>query len=42
MDGRIEVIRKAIENEASAEIMYLKPSDENTMRVVMPETVGGN
>jgi len=40
VDGRIEVIRKAIENEASLEIVYLKPSDEKTTRVVRPEAVG--
>jgi len=40
VDGRIEAIKKAIENEASLEIVYLKPSDEKTTRVVRPETVG--
>jgi len=40
VDGKIEVIRKAIENEASLEIVYLKPSDEKTTRVVRPEAVG--
>jgi predicted DNA-binding transcriptional regulator YafY len=40
MDGRIEVIRKAIENRASLEIVYLKPNDEKTTRVVRPEAVG--
>ena len=39
-DGKIEVIRKAIENEASLEIVYLKPSDEKTTRVVRPKAVG--
>jgi len=40
VDGKIEVIRKAIENKASLEIVYLKPSDEKTTRVVRPEAVG--
>ena len=34
------MIRKANEDEASLEIVYLKPSDENMMRVAMPGTVG--
>ncbi|MDP2730859.1 MAG: WYL domain-containing protein [Dehalococcoidales bacterium] len=40
VDGKIKVIRKAIENGASLEIVYLKPSDEKTTRVVRPEAVG--
>jgi len=40
VDSKIEVIRKAIENEVSLEIVYLKPSDEKTTRVVRPEAVG--
>jgi len=40
VDNKIEVIRKAIENEVSLEIVYLKPNDEKTTRVVRPETVG--
>jgi hypothetical protein len=40
VDGKIEAIRKAIENEALLEIVYLKPSDEKTTRVVRPEAVG--
>ena len=40
VDGKIDVIRKAIENGALLEIVYLKPSDEKTRRVVRPETVG--
>jgi hypothetical protein len=40
VDSKIEVIRKAIENEASLEIVYLKPSDEKTIRIVRPEAVG--
>jgi ATP-dependent DNA helicase PIF1 len=40
VDDKIEVIRKAIENKLSLEIVYLKPSDEKTTRVVRPEAVG--
>jgi len=40
VDGKNEVISKAIENEASLEIVYLKPSDDKTTRVVRPEAVG--
>ncbi|MFC1979833.1 AAA family ATPase [Chloroflexota bacterium] len=40
VDGKIDVIRKAIENKLSLEIVYLKPSDEKTIRVVTPEAVG--
>jgi len=40
VDGKIEVIRKAIENKALLEIVYLKPSDEKTTRVIRPEAVG--
>jgi len=40
IDGKIDVIRKAIENKLSLEIVYLKPSDDKTIRVVKPEAVG--
>jgi len=40
VDGKIELIRKAIKNKLSLEIVYLKPSDEKTTRVVRPEAVG--
>jgi hypothetical protein len=40
VDNKIDIIRKAIENKSSLEIVYLKPSDEKTTRVVRPETVG--
>ncbi len=40
VDRKIEVIRKAIENELSLEIVYLRPNDEKTTRVVRPEAVG--
>jgi ATP-dependent exoDNAse (exonuclease V) alpha subunit len=40
VDDKIEVIRKALESKLSLEIVYLKPSDEKTTRVVRPEAVG--
>jgi len=40
VDDKIDLIRKAIENKLSLEIVYLKPSDEKTIRVVRPEAVG--
>jgi ATP-dependent DNA helicase PIF1 len=40
VDDKIELIRKAIENRASLKIVYLKPNDEKTTRVVRPEAVG--
>ncbi|MEA1958293.1 MAG: AAA family ATPase, partial [Chloroflexota bacterium] len=39
-DDKVEVIKKAIENEAALRIVYLKPSDEKSRRVIRPETVG--
>jgi len=39
-DGKVAIIRKAIQNEQLLEIVYLKPSDEKTTRVVRPEVVG--
>jgi hypothetical protein len=40
VDSKIELIRKAIEKKKSLEIVYLKPSDEKTTRIVRPEAVG--
>ena len=40
VERKTEVIRKAIESEALLEIVYLKPNDEKTTRVVRPQTVG--
>ena len=36
----MEMIRAAIENQTPLEIVYLKPSDEKTTRVIRPEAVG--
>jgi hypothetical protein len=40
VDDKIEVIKKAIENKATLEIVYLKPNDEKSRRVIKPEMVG--
>jgi ATP-dependent exoDNAse (exonuclease V) alpha subunit len=40
LDEKIEVIKRAIKNNATLEIVYLKPNDEKTRRVIRPETVG--
>jgi ATP-dependent exoDNAse (exonuclease V) alpha subunit len=39
-DGKIDLIRKAIENKGLLKIVYLKPSDEKSIRIVRPEVVG--
>ena len=39
-DDKVEVIKRAIENEAALEIIYLKPNDEKSRRVIKPEVVG--
>ncbi len=40
VDGKVTVIKKAIEDGMTLEIVYLKPSDEKTTRVVRPKAVG--
>ena len=40
VEGKIELIRKAMANKLSLEIVYLKPSDEKTTRIVRPQAVG--
>jgi ATP-dependent exoDNAse (exonuclease V) alpha subunit len=40
VDSKVELIREAIESGASLEIVYLKPNDEKTTRVVIPDAVG--
>ncbi len=37
---KVEMIQEAIENGTLLEIVYLKPSDEKTMRTVRPQAVG--
>ena len=37
---KIEIIKNAIKNKAALRIVYLKPNDEKTKRVIRPETVG--
>jgi hypothetical protein len=40
VDDKIDVIKRAIRDKAALEILYLKPSDEKTRRVIRPEMVG--
>lgn len=40
VESKVELIREAIEKRSALEIVYLKPSDEKTTRVVRPETIG--
>jgi len=40
VNEKIEAIKKAIENKMALQILYLKPNDEKTRRVIRPETVG--
>ncbi|MCL0036407.1 WYL domain-containing protein, partial [Dehalococcoidia bacterium] len=40
LHNKIEAIKRAIGNEALLRIVYLKPNDEKTRRVVRPEMVG--
>jgi hypothetical protein len=37
---KIELIERAIRNKATLQIVYLKPNDEKTRRVVRPEMLG--
>ena len=39
MDDKIDTISKAIANKSSLEIVCLKPSDEKTTKIVIPEAV---
>jgi hypothetical protein len=40
VNDKIEIIRKSIQNKELLEIVYLKPSDEKTTRIIRPEAVG--
>ncbi len=40
MNDKLETIKRAIENNAALQIVYLKPNDEKTRRIVMPEMLG--
>jgi ATP-dependent DNA helicase PIF1 len=40
VDNKVEVIKRAIENKAALQILYLKPNDEKTRRIVRPEVLG--
>jgi ATP-dependent DNA helicase PIF1 len=39
-DEKVEIIRRAMENSTALRIVYLKPSDEKTERVIEPINVG--
>ena len=39
-EDKIALIKKAMANKSSLEIVYLKPSDEKTTRLVWPDAVG--
>jgi len=40
VDNKVGVIKKAIKNKAALQIVYLKPNDEKTTRIVRPEALG--
>lgn len=40
VNDKVETIKRAIENKSALQIVYLKPNDEKTRRIVRPETVG--
>ena len=40
VDDKVEVIKRAIENRALLEIVYLNPNDEKSRRIIRPKTVG--
>lgn len=39
-ENKVEIIKRAIKNESVLEILYLKPNDEKTRRVIKPYLVG--
>ena len=40
VDEKVEIVKKAIENNTELRMVYLKPNDEKTNRIVMPKIVG--
>ena len=40
VNDKVNVIKRAIENKVALQIVYLKPNDEKTRRIVKPEMVG--
>ncbi len=40
LDDKVNIIRKAAENKAELEIVYLKTTDEKSRRVIVPDSVG--
>lgn len=39
-DDKIEIIEKAIKDKTALRIVYLRPSEESTERVILPKTIG--
>jgi len=40
VDEKVEIVKKAIENNTELRMIYLKPNDEKTSRTVIPRAVG--
>ncbi len=40
VDEKVEMVKKAIENNTELRMVYLKPNDEKTSRTVIPKAVG--
>jgi hypothetical protein len=40
VDNKVELIKRAIKKKATLQIVYLKPNDEKTRRIIRPETLG--
>jgi len=40
VNHKVEIIERAIQNREALKIVYLKPNDEKTRRIVIPQTVG--
>lgn len=40
VNDKLEMIKRAIGNKAALQIVYLKPNDEKTSRIIRPEMVG--
>lgn len=40
LEEKVQIIKQAIKNDAFLEIVYLKPNDEKSRRIIKPYTVG--
>jgi len=40
LDNKISLIKQAVKNKTKLQIVYLKPSDEKTRRIIRPHTIG--